>query len=385
MLAAGATLGALLALRSLARERPDARRRPSAPPEAPGEGPGPQPAAARREPAPGAPASAPGEATIALASGVSVEAIEQDRPFACAGEPLKLAARVGGDAEPGALGRWLWRGDAGVELEPGVALSWQAPRTPGRYALRFQVCKDLGGRRVGVLAERDHEIEVRACDAADAGGPLRLRVTRLPGGAFAFEATLEGAEAPDEYTWDFDDGTALTTPGPRAEHAFAAPAPGPNDVRAYAVRVRTRPAAGPPLEATAFAVLRGHPPPRDAPPVTLDVARFRPSPAGGFESPLILLVPPGADITWGHLERVVQHWDDTTRSASLSLDEAVGVDERLERGGFRGAVRVGAADAGPEVKQVHDFLYGRDGAGREVLVSWTPFKREAPPPAPATP
>ncbi|HEU4407617.1 MAG TPA: PKD domain-containing protein [Polyangiaceae bacterium] len=381
--AAGLGVAALLAalVYAVGRDREGPPPGPRAPEGHANEAAEPGPPPATPEPARGSLAAALGEEQIALDAGVIIEAVEQERPWACAGASLKLFARVGGEREPGALTRWLWQGPSGVELEPGPTLSWRAPQAPGRYRLRVQVCNDLGGRRVGILAEREHAIEVRACGAADeAGGPLRVRVARLPGGAFRFEASHEGGEPPLDYTWDFDDGSPRTEAGPSVEHAFETAGLGPHEVRAFAVRVAARPASGgPPLEATAFAVVRGRPAPRDAPPVELDVARWRPTPEGGFRSPLALRAPPGTAITWERLERVTQSWDDRTRSVTLALDEALRIDERFEGGGFRGEAIVSERDSGPEVKQVHDFLYGRDARGAEVVVSWTPFKREAPP------
>lgn len=383
-----ASLLAALAF-TLGRDR-EGRARPSpAPrsPESPAEGAAEGSPRRANEPAPASLAATLGEEQIALDSGVIVEAIEQERPWACTGAALKLFARAGGDREPGMITRWLFQGASGVELEPGATLSWRAPKAPGRYRVRVQICKDLGGRRVGILAEREHEIEVRACSPADeASGPLRLRVARVSGGVFRFEASYEGGEPPLDYEWDFDDGSTTSTPEPRAEHTFETTGLGPNDVRAFAVRIKARPASGgEPLEATAFAVVRGRPRPHDAPPVELDVARWRPALEGGFQSALTLRVPAGTVITWSRLERVVQGWDDRTRSVSLPLEEAFRIDERLEGGGLRGEVFVSERDSGPEVKQVHDFLYGRDAAGAEIVVSWTPFKREAPPGASGTP
>jgi hypothetical protein len=41
-------------------------------------------------------------------------------------------------------------------------------------------------------------------------------------------------------------------------------------------------------------------------------------------------------------------------------------------------VSVDAAEAPPEVKQIIDQLYGHDASGGEVVIAWTPFKRETP-------
>jgi hypothetical protein len=41
----------------------------------------------------------------------------------------------------------------------------------------------------------------------------------------------------------------------------------------------------------------------------------------------------------------------------------------------------------PGTKQILDFLYGYDSTGQEVVVSWSPYKSDAPPapPEPAPP
>ena len=122
----------------------------------------------------------------------------------------------------------------------------------------------------------------------------------------------------------------------------------------------------------------GKPAARDAPDVELDVGRFRPAPEGGFQSTIALRVPAGSDVTWQRLERVVRGWGDETRTVTLPWAEAVRVDERLERGGFRGEVRVGGDDAGSGVKQVHDTLYGRDASGPSSLRVLTASRAQKP-------
>jgi hypothetical protein len=56
--------------------------------------------------------------------------------------------------------------------------------------------------------------------------------------------------------------------------------------------------------------------------------------------------------------------------------EVLQVEEELGNGGSRGYVTVRASEAPSELKQILDFLYGHDAAGQEVVVSWSPFKRE---------
>jgi hypothetical protein len=94
--------------------------------------------------------------------------------------------------------------------------------------------------------------------------------------------------------------------------------------------------------------------------------------------------PGEGHITWERLERVIVRWDGEVDITTRPWNEMVRQEEDLGSGGFRGHVTVSPAEVPAEVKQVLDFLYGRDAAGKEVMVSWSPFKREAspaPPPA----
>ncbi len=205
-------------------------------------------------------AAALGEEMVSLTSSVVVEAIERDRDWVCEGEPLGMAARLGGTAEPGAVYRWVWltaRGEA--ELHPGPALQWRAPTKAGRYGVRFQVCKDLGGRRVGVLAERVAEIEVRPCAPGERqeAEALRLTVTQQGQGAYLFQAIAQGGERSEAYAWDFGDGERATTSEPRVEHTFPVRELGPQEVRSFTVRVQARRSRGGPLSAIAFVLARG--------------------------------------------------------------------------------------------------------------------------------
>jgi hypothetical protein len=323
------------------------------------------------------------EERVSLASSVVVEGIDQDRPWVCAGESMGLSARLGGVPEPGAVQRWVWPvAGGGAELHPGPTLQWRAPETAGRYFVRFQVCTDLGGRRVGVLAERDVEVEVRQCAEGEGqrDEPLRLGVVQRGQGTFAFEALYQGGERTVAFAWDFGDGTAATTTEPRVEHSYPLRGLEPQEVRSFTVRLQARLGRGGPLEATAFALVRGQPPPDEPPPVDLRVSRWRPLPeGGGWRSDVVVHAPDGTDLTWERLERISLHWDGQADTVTRAWSEAIHVEEHLGQGGFRGYVTVSASEAPPDIKQILDFLYGRDAAGQEVVVSWSPFKREAPP------
>jgi hypothetical protein len=98
--------------------------------------------------------------------------------------------------------------------------------------------------------------------------------------------------------------------------------------------------------------------------------------------------PGEGNITWERLERVIVRWDGEVDISTRPWSEAIHLEEDLGSGGFRGHVTVSPAEVPAEVKQVLDFLYGRDAAGKEVRVPWSPFKREAspaPPPAEESP
>jgi hypothetical protein len=319
------------------------------------------------------------EEMVPVASSTVVEAIDQDRPWVCAGEPMGLSARLGGVPEPGAVHRWIWlTEDGNAELHPGQTLQWKAPVKAGRYVVRFQVCKDLGGRQVGVLAERLVEIDVRSCGPGERqeSEPLRLIVTQRRQAAFEFQAVSQGGERIDAYSWDFGDGVTAQTAEPKAEHAYSVQGLGTNETRSFTVRVIARSSRGEPLVATAFVVTRGAPPSEPVP-AELEVSRWSAQPDGGFRSDLVVK-DVATDITWDRLERVTRYWDGGVDIDTRKWSEVVRVEEGLERGGFRGYVLVSPAEAAPGIKQILDFLYGYDSTGQEVVFSWSPYKSEAP-------
>lgn len=338
------------------------------------------------------------EERVTLASGVVVEGVDTDRPWVCAGEPVHLSARVGGEQRSGAVYRWIWRAAEGrAELHPGTAIAWTAPKAAGSYPVYFQVCQDLGGRRVGVLAEYTMAVEVRRCGAAESqeAEPLRIGVVQRGPGGFTFQALYQGRESVAEYAWDFGDGASLNTAAPAAEHVYQTQDLGPEKVKSFPVQLRARLAGGKTHEAAAFALVRGQPVPTGTegealPPVALEISRWRPRPEGGWQSDVSIDVKgeqgrepgvtgAGTDIQWDRVERILLHDDGRTDTITHAVNEVVTLDKQLGHGGFRGRVLVSAADAAPDVRQIIDVLHGHDGAGQEVTVSWTPFKREPSP------
>ncbi|MFP2927729.1 PKD domain-containing protein, partial [Pyxidicoccus sp. 3LG] len=259
---------------------------------------------------------------------------------------------------------------------PGSRLQWRAPATPGRYFVRFQLCKDLGGRRVGVLAEQVIGIDVRACGEGESqADSLRVEVSQRGNAEFTFQAV--SPDSATTYTWDFGDGTSAVTAAPSATHAYATPTSGEQDVRGFTVRLSARREGGGEQTATAFVLVRGQPPPDEPPQARLKVERVagRLS-AEGWRSEVVVEVPEGGEVTWERVERLTVSWDDQVEVRTLGWRELITVEAELGRGGFRGYVTVLPAEVRPEVKQVIDFLHGRDVTGREVALSWASFKAE---------
>ena len=318
-----------------------------------------------------------GEEAVPLQSDVVVEALEIEQPWVCAGEPVGLAAHVTGGG-PDAVQRWIWRTPEGTAaLQPGSALAWPTPAAPGVYRVFFQVCTDLGGRRIGVLASRALDIEARACD--EPAEAVRIEVSQRGQGVYAFTAVVadEAAGAGiTDYVWDFGDGAQLTTTAPAAEHTYAVADLGAEDVAHFAVTVVARRASAEPLTGTTAVLVRGMPGTHDPGPVLLEVSRWQHDPARNrWTSDIHVQVREKGPIVWERLERFTRYFDDRTESANLDWREVIAVDEDLAGGGFRGQVLVPDESVPPEVKQIIDVLHGRASDGAEVTVSWTPFKR----------
>lgn len=316
------------------------------------------------------------EERVELSSTARIEGIDADRPWVCAGEQLTLSARTGGEAEPGMVQRWVWPGsETGAELQPGARLPWRAPATAGRYFVRFQLCKDLGGRRVGVLAEQVVGIDVRACGPGEGqADTLRVEVSQRGNEDFSFRAV--SPKPATAYRWDFGDGSSIVTTEPGATHVYAAQAPGEPDVRSFTVSLSARGAEGE-QTATTFVQVRGQPP-SDAPPgASLKVERATGRAAGeGWRSQVRVDVPEGSEVVWERVERLTVGWDDEVEVRTSGWREIITVEEDLGSGGFRGHVTVLPSDVRPEVKQVIDFLHGRDATGKDVSLSWSAYKAE---------
>ncbi len=359
---------------------------PRAPAAAPAPTVRPRPVPPVAEPVPPAATSealsaALGEERVVLTSSTVIEGIDADRAWVCAGEVLSLSARVGGEQEPDTVYRWVWPGSSSAaELHPGARLQWRAPAAAGRYFVRFQVCRDLGGRHVGVLAERAVSIDVRACGEGEsqAPEPLRIGVIQEGKGTFRFQALAPDVGGLSGYTWDFGDGATAT--GPEARHSYSVQGLGAEETRSFTVRLT----AGDARAATAFVLLRGQPGPDSPLPARLEVQRWTQAP-DGWRSALTVQVPEGGEVTWERVERLIVREDDEVASSTRPWREAITVEEALGRGGFRGHVTVSPAEAGPGVKQVLDFLHGRDASGQEVTLSWASYKREAAPTSPGPP
>ncbi|RKH54689.1 PKD domain-containing protein [Corallococcus llansteffanensis] len=314
------------------------------------------------------------EERVELSSSARIEGIDADRPWVCTGEPLTLSARTGGEAEPGMVSRWVWPGsETGAELQPGARLPWRAPATAGRYFVRFQLCKDLGGRRVGVLAEQVVGIDVRACGPGEGqADALRIEVSQRGNEDFSFRAV--SPKSATTYAWDFGDGNSAVTTEPGATHVYAAQAPGEPDVRSFTVSLSAGGAGGE-QTATTFVQVRAQPP-SDAPPgASLKLERVTGQAASeGWKSQLQVDVPEGSEVAWERVERLTVGWDDQVEVRTSGWREVITVDEDLGRGGFRGHVTVLPSDVRPEVKQVIDSLHGRDATGKDVSLSWSSYK-----------
>lgn len=321
------------------------------------------------------------EERVALASSTVIQGIDTDRPWVCAGESMTLSARVGGVTEPDAVQRWVWPGaETGAELQPGARLQWRAPRHAGRYFVRFQVCRDMGGRRVGVLAEQVVGIDVRECGASEAAESLRLEAVQRGPAEFTFRAVVPDAATLTTYRWDFGDGASAVTSEPSVSHAYATQSLGATEARSFTVRLSASDATGKARTATTFVQLRGQPPPDEPPLAVLDFERPRGTTEEGWRSGVTVHVPEGGEVTWERVERLTVGWDDQVESRTRPWSEVITVDETLERGGFRGHVGVRPSEVTPRVKQVLDVLHGRDVSGRVVELSWASYKSEARPP-----
>lgn len=303
----------------------------------------------------------------------------------CAGRALELSAQVS-RLPPGAIERWVWPGPGGAELHPGGVVAWRAPEEPGALRVLFQVCTDLGGRRVGVLAERALALAIRACAPdGDRDGPSgAVRLSAVPRGPGGFQFTVALAESADpvdadavvDYAWSFGDGRELTSTSPTVRHDYPLDALVAADIGHLVARVHLRRASGRVDTAHTRVLLRADPGERERGAAELDIARPRLDAAGQrWLSAIAVRAHDGQPVDWQRLERVTRYDDERVDIAALAWDEVLDIEASLAGGGFRGHVVVPVASVGPEVKQIIDVLYGRGADGEEVSLSWSSFKR----------
>jgi hypothetical protein len=132
-------------------------------------------------------------------------------------------------------------------------------------------------------------------------------------------------------------------------------------------------------------MVRGRPATYDPPAVDLEIARWQPRHDGqGWESEISVRSQELA-IAWDRLERTTRYFDGREEIATRAWTDVIRVDESLGSGGFRGVVRVDSSEAPMDVKQIIDVLYGHDPTGDEIMISWSPFKRESPVPVTSEP
>jgi len=318
-----------------------------------------------------------------LASGIVIESIDTDRQWVCTGEPMRMTAKLGGETVDGAVARWVWTEMGGARLHPGDSIFWDAPAAAGDYEVRFQMAKDLGGRKVGVLAERKLRVTVRDCgeDELQESEPLRLGAVQKGHGKFEFQVSYQGDDEVADLSWDFGDEQHATTTALAVEHTYDVSDLGPQDTRNYTVKVTARLRGGASPSASTIAFTGGRPN-HDPPKVLLAMDRWSfDETTNKWTTPVSIKNPTVDAITWTKLERVTKFFDDSHDIQELPWDQAIQVIESLEGGGFSGQVVIDASEVPPEVKQIIDRLHGEDDQGEEVIVSWTPFKRagDAPP------
>jgi hypothetical protein len=361
-----------------------------------GDGSGNQPAPADRRMAPPRGGQAPvpaaiddvtiaevlGEELVAVTSGIRITELAADEPQPCAGRPVWLRARTEGDAgEGGLVSRWIWATDSRLSMQPGASVSFTAPDA-GTYPIRFQLVRALGGKRIGVLAERTLALQVIDCGSEPA--PLRVEAT-VTGGRVDFTA-LAGVPTRGGFTWDFGDGQTQTTDGPTVRHDYPILELDAKEVRDYRVAVEVATADGASLRATAGVILRGQANPPLPPAIAAelgdavwdeDTRRWqRRIEVDNRERPAI---------TWERGERHSLHDDDRITTRALTVAELLTISEAREAGGFVATVTVTAAETPPNVRRITDRLHGHDASGEEATLTWVVWDRDDFAPDPAAP
>lgn len=323
-----------------------------------------------------------GEELVPVASTVTIAELAADQPQPCAGREVLLRSRLAGDAAQDRLvSRWIWATSERLSMQPGATARFTAP-APGRYPIRFQLVRSLGGARIGVLAERTLELDVADCGS----GPAPLQVTSTVLGGRADFTVLATVPTQGGYAWDFGDGDRQTTDRPTARHDYPIIELRDREVRSYQVSVEVDGADGTPLRATTEIVLRGQVNPPLPPAIAAELGdpswdehdrRWRRQiTVDNRERPAI---------TWERGERHTQYDDKRIASRNLTVAELLAITEQRQAGGFVATVTVTDAETGPGVRRITDRLFGHDAAGEEASLTWVAWDREDFEPDPVPP
>lgn len=323
-----------------------------------------------------------GEELVPVASSVTIAELATDQPGPCAGRPVLLRSRLAGDAGQDPLvSRWIWTTSERLSMHPGATARFTAP-APGRYPIRFQVVRSLGGARIGVLAETTLELDVIDCGS----GPAPLQVTSTVTGGRADLTALAASPTQGGYAWDFGDGERQTTDAPTVRHDYPILELRDREERTYQVTVEVAGADGTPLRATTAIVLRGQVNPPLPPAIAAELGDatwddgdrrwHRRLTVDNRERPAI---------RWERGERHTEHDGDRVSSRKLTVPELLAITEERQGGGFVATVTVTAAETGPGVRRITDRLYGHDAAGEEASLTWVAWDRDDFEPDPSPP
>lgn len=322
------------------------------------------------------------EELVAVTSGIRIAELAADEPQPCAGRPTWLRARTEGDAGEGSLvSRWIWATGSRLSMQPGASVSFTAPGA-GTYPIRFQLVRSLGGKRIGVLAERTLALQVVDCGSGPA--PLRVEST-VTGGRVDFTA-LAGVPTRGGFTWDFGDGQTHTTDGPTVRHDYPILELGSEELRAYQVAVEVATADGASLRATTGVTLRGQANPPLPPAIAVELGdAIWDEDARRWQRRIEVDNRARPAITWERGERHALHDDDHITTRTLTVAELLTISEARKAGGFVATVTVTAAETTPGVRRITDRLHGRDASGDEATLTWVAWDRDDFAPTPVAP
>ena len=217
----------------------------------------------------------------------------------------------------------------------------------GRYRVRFQVCKDLGGRRVGVLAEREVVLDVRSCGERrrQRDEPLRLAVTQRGQGSFAFQALFQGPGARHGVCVGLRRWHQLDDDRAPVEHTYPLQALAPRRPGASPCGSRPASTGVGPWRPPPSSSHEGSLPPRCHLPSSCASPAGAPTPTAAAGAATWWCVPrKETAVTWERLERS-PCTGMGRRTSPRALARGLQVEERLEHGGFRGYVTVSATEA----------------------------------------